>query len=221
MHYNVKPLGLSLILLSICILLFCSAPAHAQETANPSPEPSPPAEITPTATTDPVIPTEAPSVSVSVSIPALPTTQPTAAPVPNVPEPVFPATTETCVECKPDFPLIRNCSSRLPTTGNLTVIHQVLPFYACMCVNSGAAFDSLQKCSQCFRSTGQQSYLNPAFYNVTNMMVSSLKQVCNDTANGSTVPSGAGSSRWDILASALVWGALSTLAVVLLPLGGL
>ncbi|KAF8936057.1 hypothetical protein BGZ58_004652 [Dissophora ornata] len=110
--------------------------------------------------------------------------------------------------------------SRVPTAGNLTMINQVLPFYQCICPNNGTEIDALQQCSICLRSTGQQAFLNRAFYNVTNQDVKAMKEVCLETAEGTMVPSGS-SGRWDMLISTASWGVVSAMMLALLPLGGL
>lgn len=201
--------------------LFCAAPVQAQE-EEPTPE-EPPTETSAvdpgpsfTTTASGEVPTEStfePTPTGPTAAP-LPTTPPVATPVPRVPDPVF-SSTDNCNACKPEYPLIRNCSDRLPTTGNLTVINQVLPFYACMCPNNGTAFDALQKCSLCLRSTGQQWALSPQFYNITNPQLLGMKQMCLDTAGGSKIPSGSGSGRWDMLASSALWIALAAVALTL------
>ncbi|KAF9933157.1 hypothetical protein BGZ67_004395 [Mortierella alpina] len=201
--------------------LFCAAPVQAQEEEVPAPSPELPTETSPadpslTTTASGEVPTESPfdPTPTGPTAAPLPTTPPTASPVPRVPDPVF-SSTENCNACKPEYPLIRNCSDRLPSTGNLTVVNQVLPFYACMCPNNGSAFDALQKCSQCLRSTGQQWALNPQFYNITNPQVAGMKQMCVETAGGSKIPTGAGSGRWDMLASSAIWIALAAVALTL------
>ncbi|KAF9968687.1 hypothetical protein BGZ70_000038 [Mortierella alpina] len=203
--------------------LFCTAPVQAQEEEEPAPSPEPPTEtsvVDPgpsfTTTAGGEVPTESPldpTPTGPIAAP-LPTTPPTASPVPRVPDPVF-SSTDNCNACKPEYPLIRNCSDRLPTTGNLTVINQVLPFYACMCPNNGIALDALQKCSLCLRSTGQQWALNPQFYNITNPQLAAMKQMCVESAGGTTIPTGSGSGRWDMLASSAMWIALAAVALTL------
>ncbi|KAF8924315.1 hypothetical protein BGZ58_001927, partial [Dissophora ornata] len=121
-----------------------------------------------------------------------------------------------------EYYTIQNCSSHLPPAGvNLTMIVQLLPFYGCMCQNNYVEIDALQQCSNCFRSTGQQAFLSPRFYNVTNLGVKSFKKVCAATANGSRVPKSAGGSAWDALKSSGSWMVISIMVVVLLPLGSL
>jgi hypothetical protein len=100
------------------------------------------------------------------------------------------------------------------------MISQVLPFYQCVCPNNGAAIDGIQQCSICFKSTGQQVYLNRVFYNVTNQDVKAMKQVCLDTSDGTKVPSGS-SGRWDMLMSSAGLGFITLGALLLAPLGGL
>lgn len=100
------------------------------------------------------------------------------------------------------------------------MISQVLPFYQCICPNNGAIIDALQQCSICFRSTGQQVFLNRAFYNVTNQDVKAMNQVCLETDNGTKIPNGS-NGRWDMLMSSFSWGIISIGVMLLVPFGGL
>ncbi|KAF9576296.1 hypothetical protein EC968_009270 [Mortierella alpina] len=203
-------------------LLFCAAPVQAQE-EEPAPSPEPPTETSSvdpgpsfTTTASGEVPTESlaePTPTGPTAAP-LPTTLPTVSPVPRIPDPVF-STSDNCNACKPQYPLIRNCSDRLPATGNLTVVNQVLPFYACMCPNNGTAFDALQKCSQCLRSTGQQWALHSQFHDITNLQLAGMKQMCADSADGTKIPTGSSSGRWDMLASSAIWIALAVVALTL------
>jgi hypothetical protein len=81
--------------------------------------------------------------------------------------------------------------------------------------------DSLQQCSNCFRSTGQQAFLNFQFYNVTNQQVKAMKQVCEQTVGGTRVPSSDAGGM--ILKSTVDWGFVAALVSTLLLLipGGL
>ncbi|KAF9389829.1 hypothetical protein CPB97_010559 [Podila verticillata] len=199
----------ALVLLLALALIFTLA--HAQETS--------PGEPAPTPTPDPVVPSEVPTPTVPVATPSVPsgtpTTTPTSTPIPNQPNPIF-STSDTCVACQRDYPTIRNCTALIPPpTVNLTMISQVLPFYNCICPNNGP--DALQACSTCLRSTGQQSFLNPKHYNVTNQDTKALKQICIDTANGSRVPSMAG-GHWDMMAKSASWTILSALALVVVTM---
>ncbi|KAF9360769.1 hypothetical protein BGX34_007514 [Mortierella sp. NVP85] len=144
---------------------------------------------------------------------------PAPSPTPVTPDPVF-STSDACVACKGKYATVRTCSSRIPVAGNLTMISQVLPFYQCICADNGSAIDALQQCSICLRSTGQQVFLNRAFYNVTNQDVKAMKEVCEDTANGTKVPSSS-SGRWDMILSSASWGVVAIGALLLAPLGGL
>ncbi|KAF9179669.1 hypothetical protein BGZ51_006741 [Haplosporangium sp. Z 767] len=173
----------------------------------PSPEPSPSSEV----------PSESPTSSADLPAPTLPP----ATPPSNQPDPVF-SSSESCQACQPTFPLIRNCSALIPSASvNLTMIVQMLPFYSCICRGDYQEIDKLQQCSNCLRSTGQQVFLNPHFYNVTNQHVKAMKQVCAETANGSKVPASAGNGAWDTLAQSSSWMALSAVIAVVLQLGAL
>ncbi|KAF9436800.1 hypothetical protein BGZ76_002942 [Entomortierella beljakovae] len=197
------------LLILILTILLCISSVHAQE----DPEPT---EEFPTSTPSPIefpSPSSSPSPSPiasefpTVSIP--PATATGTAPAPTstavVPDPIFSQSTH-CIACKAQYHAIKGCSARIPFSSNLTLINQVLPFYQCVCPNDGALIDSLQQCSVCLRSSGQLAYLNPAFYEVTNQDVKSMKQVCNETQNGTLVPSGS-IGRW----SSFSWGLLSVM----------
>ncbi|KAF9127266.1 hypothetical protein BGW39_005988 [Mortierella sp. 14UC] len=180
----------------------------------PSP-PSPPAQVSPPeASTAPAPPPVAPAAPPGSTPPGTVVTQP--------PNPIF-STSDACIACQKEFPAIRNCSTLIPpATVNLTTIVQILPFYNCLCQKDNMAeIDSLQQCSNCFRSTGQQAFLNVQFYNVTNQQVKAMKQVCEQTVGGTRAPSsGAGGI---MLQSAAGWGFVAALAsaLLLLVLGGL
>ncbi|KAF9940918.1 hypothetical protein BGZ67_006338 [Mortierella alpina] len=192
-----------------------SALVHGQEdTSDSDPEESSPE--TPTAPEESEV-----SQAPSVQVPAAPIpTSPVAPQTPNLPNPIF-STSDACIACQKEYPFIKNCSLHIPASVNLTVIVQVLPFYNCMCQDKLVHIDGLQTCSACFRSTGQQVFLSPHFYNVSNQQAKALKQVCRETANGTTVPNAAGMGKWETLARSGCWMVVSLLVVVLLPLGGL
>ncbi|KAF9312105.1 hypothetical protein BG003_006624 [Podila horticola] len=196
----------TLMLLLALALIFTLA--HAQDTPVPSPSPDPvvPPEVT---SPSPTVPSETPT------IPSGTPTTPTATPAPKQPTPIF-STSDTCVACQRDYATIHNCTALIPPpTVNLTMISQVLPFYNCICPGNGV--DALQACSTCLRSTGQQSFLNPKHYNVTNQDTKALKQVCLETANGSKVPSMAG-GHWDMMVRSASWTIISALALVVVSM---
>ncbi|KAI1315594.1 hypothetical protein EDD11_000604 [Mortierella claussenii] len=214
---------LSRLLLVACLVLLLSSAVLAQ---SPSPQPSP--EVTtpqPSPTPDPTTVAPSPTPDVPSASPSQTDISPTAtvivpvptsAPTPTTPDPIF-SSSASCVACKSEFPNIRNCSTRLPIAGNLTMINQVLPFYQCIC--PGNQIETLQQCSICLRSTGQQAFLNRAFYNVTNQDIKAMHQVCTETADGSKVPSSS-TGAWHLLLSSVGWSVLSGVMLLLLPLGG-
>ncbi|KAG0356521.1 hypothetical protein BC939DRAFT_506968 [Gamsiella multidivaricata] len=216
-------LSLVLLLFITTALLLSSVQAQESPSASPSPSEQPTVAstepLTPTPTVDPVTPTPDPAVP-TTDLPtptsALPTT--TAAPIPSA-TPIF-STSDACVSCKSNYLAVYNCASRIPVNGNLTTISQVFPFYQCICPNDGELIDALQECSVCLRQTGQLTYLNRTFYNVTNQDVKAMKQACLETSDGLKVPNKAG-GRWDMLLSAAAWGTISAMVLVLVPLGGL
>ncbi|KAG0090860.1 hypothetical protein BGZ93_009116 [Podila epicladia] len=203
-------------LVLLLALAFIFTVTHAQdipEPEEPSPSPSPDPVVPPEVTSpSPTVPSPTPSVS---SVPSGAPTTPTATPIPNQPNPIF-STSDTCVACQRDYATVRNCTALIPPpTVNLTMITQVLPFYNCICPGNGV--DALQACSTCFRSTGQQAFLNPKHYNVSNQDNKALKQVCLDTENGSKVPSMAG-GHWDLMAKSASWTIISALALVVVSM---
>ncbi|KAF9964594.1 hypothetical protein BGZ70_006229 [Mortierella alpina] len=196
-----------------------SALVHGQDdTSDPDSEES--SSESPTSPEEPEISSAPPSVPVPVPVPA-PTPTPSAAPqTPNLPNPIF-STSDACIACQKEYPFIKGCSVHIPPAVNLTIIVQMLPFYNCMCQDELVHIDGLQTCSACFRSTGQQVFLSPQFYNVSNQQAKALKQVCRDTANGTKVPSAAGAGKWETLARSGCWMVVSLVVVMLLPLGAL
>ncbi|KAK3840760.1 MAG: hypothetical protein J3R72DRAFT_446784 [Linnemannia gamsii] len=172
---------------------------------SPSPSPSPSPSISPNPSIDPGVPTP------TSSVPVVPTGPPT-------PSPVFSTSTD-CVACKPDYGIVSTCVQRIPKTANLTVITQVLPFYSCIC--PGNMIDSLQHCSTCLRSTGQLNFLNPGLYNVTNQQVKAMKEVCTTTSNGTQTPNGSSGSHWERLMASASWGAVLSVVVIVVSLGGM
>ncbi|KAG0250519.1 hypothetical protein BG011_008276 [Mortierella polycephala] len=219
---------LLLVLILTTILLSLST-VHGQESPTPSPEdpeePEPEPEVEPEPEPEPSPPFEdpiespTPSFSPSPDLPA--PTPPPATPPTNQPDVVF-SSSESCQACRPTFPTIRNCSALIPPASvKLTMIVQMLPFYSCICHDGYSEIDAIQQCSTCLRSTGQQSYMNPHFYNVTNQHVKAMKQACIETANGSKVPASAGNGVWDMLARSSSWMVLSAVIAVVLQLGAL
>ncbi|KAG0347124.1 hypothetical protein BG004_008459 [Podila humilis] len=214
---------LALLVFIVFFLTFTHAQEEGEEEPIPSPSPEPPfveeptptfpsptTDISPDPTFTPTFPTETPTTP---TVP--PSTTP--APIPNQPNPVF-STSDTCVTCQRNWGLVRNCTALIPPpTVNLTMISQVLPFFNCICPNNG--IDALQGCSTCFRSTGQQAFLNPKHYEVTNQDNKAFKQVCLDTENGSKVPSAAVSKYFGG-----VWGnsvGLTILSVVVIAVSSI
>ncbi|KAF9420178.1 hypothetical protein BGZ94_009208 [Podila epigama] len=205
-----------LLLLLACTLLFTFS-AQAQDTPEPTDPEDPPEDIglpTPTPSPSPSpLPSTSPSPSPSVD-PSTPTQAPAPAPAPNPhqPNPIF-SSSDDCVTCERGWPTVRNCSALIPPpTVNLTLITQVLPFYNCICPGSGVVY--LHACSTCFRSTGQQSFLNPKHYIISNQDERAYTQVCLDTENGSKIPSSA-SSLWDLTAKSASWSLLPTILTLL------
>ncbi|KAF9349874.1 hypothetical protein BGX26_011892, partial [Mortierella sp. AD094] len=175
-----------------------------------------PSVVTPSpSTTDVAAPTDIPTVTPNVPIGATTTTTgPASTPTPM---PIF-SNSEACQSCSPEFVAMRDCSQRLGTM-NLTMANQVLPFFQCACANNGTIIDALQSCSICLRSTGQQAFINPTFYNVTNQDVKSWNQFCTSSQNGAFIPSGS-DGRWSMLLSSASWGVLSSLVLLLLSSRG-
>ncbi|KAF9291385.1 hypothetical protein BGZ68_004246 [Mortierella alpina] len=170
----------------------------------------------------PESPTDSEEPEVSPELPTpTPTPIPSATPqTASLPNPIF-STSDACIACQKEYPFIKNCSVHIPSAVNLTVIVQLLPFFSCMCQDQLVHIDGLQMCSACFRSTGQQVFLSPQFYNVSNQQAKALKQVCRETANGTKVPNAAGTGQWETLARSGCWMVVSLLTVMLLSLGGL
>ncbi|KAF9916090.1 hypothetical protein BX616_004659 [Lobosporangium transversale] len=184
----------------------------------PAPEEPAPEEPVPTGENPPVeVPTGVPTAINPVPSATVPA--PTSSPTPFIPDPIF-STSDSCEACRPQFFAIRNCTTRIPTGVNLTMIQQVLPFYQCICPNGGSQVDALQQCSICLRSTAQQSALNLIFYNVTNQDVKAMKQVCTETADGTKVPSGA-AGFLSFMPSATFTFASVAVLLLLMPFGGL
>ncbi|GJJ73118.1 hypothetical protein EMPS_05476 [Entomortierella parvispora] len=215
----------SLLLLAILVTLLSlltSSTVHAQDEPEPG-ESSPSPSFSPSAA--PVVPEPSASVSAPPLVPSASVATPTgpistAKPTSKPLDPVF-STSDSCVACQSNYTLVSTCQSRIPTGTNLTVINQVLPFYACICQDNGTLIDALHSCSLCFNSTGQQQFLNPVFRNnVSSQDVKAFKQVCLDTNNGAMIPNAAASLLSHV--STLVWSAmLASLVAVLIPLGGM
>ncbi|KAK3846748.1 MAG: hypothetical protein J3R72DRAFT_520104 [Linnemannia gamsii] len=190
-----------------------------------SPVVQPPAPVSPPAI--PVVPATGPGTTPipppSTTSPGTPITPGTVTPPPN---PIF-STSDACIACQKEFPTIRKCTALIPPAAvNLTTIVQILPFYNCLCQKDNMVeIDSLQQCSNCFRSTGQQAFLNAQFYNVTNQQVKAMKQVCEQTVDGTRVPtSGATAGGIGLVVQSTVgWGFVTALVSALLFLapGGL
>ncbi|KAG0202749.1 hypothetical protein BGX33_009486 [Mortierella sp. NVP41] len=204
------------IILSLLILSVAAQEEVPEPEPEPSPEPQPspePPVVEPSASPSP---TFSPSSTVNPGVPTATVPVPTANPTPN---PVF-STSEDCVACKPNYNIVNMCVQRVPKSVNLTMITQVLPFYQCVCPDN--MIDSLQRCSTCLRSTGQLNFLNPQLYNVTNQQVKAMKEVCATTQNGTQTPSsGATGSRWERLMASASWGAILSVVVIVVSLGGM
>jgi hypothetical protein len=201
-----------LLVLSLFILAVAAQSEVTQPTDVPTPTPEPDVPTptdTPTPTDNPS-PTDIPITPTS-SVPVVPTSPPK-------PTPVF-STSDDCKACRPDYNTIDTCVQRIPKTANLTVLTQVLPFYQCIC--PGDLITSLQHCSTCLRSTGQLNFLIPGLYNVTNQQAKAMREVCNTTGNGREIPSGASGSRLERLMASASWGAVLTVVVVAVTLGGM
>ncbi|KAG0307300.1 hypothetical protein BGZ99_001485 [Dissophora globulifera] len=205
-----------LILLVTVLLSFVPSFTRAQSDA-PSPDSPEPVVAQPPANTNGTV-TSPPPANLPGSTPTR-VAPATSTPLPN---PIF-STSDACVACQKEYYTIQNCSSHMPPPNvNLTMIVQLLPFYGCLCQNNKVEIDALQQCSTCFRSTGQLAYLNTHFYNVTNQEAKAYRKVCDETANGTRVPSSgaAGNVLHDWLARSGTWITLAGAAFVLLPLGG-
>ncbi|KAF9119117.1 hypothetical protein BGX30_004077 [Mortierella sp. GBA39] len=209
----IKRLRLTVLLLVLLSLFILSV--AAQDVATPSPSPEPSASPSPEVSSAPTdIPS--PSDSISVGIPTATSSVPGVS-TPTV-TPLFTSSAD-CVACKPDYNIVSTCVQRIPKTANLTMITQVLPFYQCIC--PGNMIEALQHCSTCLRSSGQLNYLVPTLYNVTNQEVKAMHEVCNTTANGRETPSGASGSRLEQLMASASWGAVLSVVVIAVSLGGM
>ncbi|KAK5809920.1 hypothetical protein F5H01DRAFT_347839 [Linnemannia elongata] len=202
--------ALLVIILSLFILTVAAQVTPDPTTAEPTPTPDPSPEVTPS-------PTDTPSPSETVS--GIPTSTSTVPVAPtSTPTPVFTTSTD-CIVCKPDYNIISTCVQRIPKTANLTMITQVLPFYQCIC--PGNMIEALQHCSTCLRSSGQLNFLVPTLYNVTNQQVKAMREVCNTTANGTQTPNGVSGSRLEQLMASASWGAVLSVVVIVVSLGGM
>ncbi|KAF9170764.1 hypothetical protein BGX21_001284 [Mortierella sp. AD011] len=192
----------SLILLFIIVTFLCLSSVQAQDF------PSDPDEPTPTVDEPTITPSAVPSAT---TFPGVTTTTPavsTATPIP-----IF-SNSEACQSCSPEFVAMRDCTQRLGSM-NLTMANQVLPFFQCACANDGAIIDAIQNCSICLRSTGQQAFINPTFYNVTNQDVKSMMEFCTESSDGTSIPSGS-NGRWGMLLPSASWGVLSSFVLLVL-----
>ncbi|KAF9903652.1 hypothetical protein EC991_003473 [Linnemannia zychae] len=202
-----------LIIFAIVLSLLILSVA-AQDEPEPEPEPEPPVQ-SPSPSPSP---SASPSPSFNPDVPTATSSAPVVPTGPPTPSPVF-STSADCVACKPDYGIISACVQRIPKTANLTVITQVLPFYNCIC--PGNMIDALQRCSTCLRSTGQLNFLNPGLYNVTNQEVKAMKDVCVTTANGTQTPNGSSGGHWERLMASASWGAVLSVVVIVVSLGGM
>ncbi|KAG0269216.1 DNA polymerase alpha catalytic subunit [Actinomortierella ambigua] len=147
------------------------------------------------------------------SPPPPPSTTSTPTPTaPKMPDPIF-STSDSCTECKPEWPTLQGCLTYLPPNSvNLTVITSVLPFFNCICKDNMAPIDSLSTCSTCLRGTGQLAFLHPMFYNVTPADTKAYKQACADTKGGTVVPpdsaaaAGVGTGAWVMTIAVVAMG---------------
>ncbi|KAK3824352.1 MAG: hypothetical protein JOS17DRAFT_751550 [Linnemannia elongata] len=205
-------------LLVVILSVFILSVAAQTDITPPTPDPTT-LEPTPTdipTPTDTVSPTDTPTDTISPSVPSATSSVPV---VPtSTPTPVFTSSID-CQACKPDYGIVSTCVQRIPKTANLTMITQVLPFYQCIC--PGNMIEALQHCSTCLRSSGQLNFLVPTLYNVTNQQVKAMREVCNTTANGRETPSGASGSRLEQLMSSASWGAVLSVVVIAVSLGGM
>ncbi|OAQ29587.1 hypothetical protein K457DRAFT_137782 [Linnemannia elongata AG-77] len=202
--------ALLVIILSLFILTVAAQVTPDPTTAEPTPTPDPSPEVTPS-------PTDTPSPSETVS--GIPTSTSSVPVAPtSTPTPVFTTSTD-CIACKPDYNIVSTCVQRIPKTANLTMITQVLPFYQCIC--PGNMIEALQHCSTCLRSSGQLNFLVPTLYNVTNQQVKAMREVCNTTANGTQTPNGVSGSRLEQLMASASWGAVLSVVVIVVSLGGM
>ncbi|KAF9928705.1 hypothetical protein FBU30_002176 [Linnemannia zychae] len=243
-HRTSVKLYLFCLIVSLCLFIsFAHGQTDSELDQEDSPSPSPPLQspeqLSPSSSPEKPELSLSPSITITPTLsptavaPILPPTQPNSPPPPALgtpafsptlgttvsppPNPIF-STSDACVACQKEFPVIRNCSALIPPlTVNLTTIVQVLPFYSCLCQNNPVEIDALQQCSYCFRSTGQQAFLHSHFYNVTNQQVKAIKQVCEDTDGGSRVPSSQGGTGLrDTILQSIRWGFYVSLVSVLL-----
>ncbi|KAF9968634.1 hypothetical protein BGZ73_009192 [Actinomortierella ambigua] len=166
-----------LLLLLLLLSPYFTATTLAQD--EPPPEDEEPIPSPSPTTEEPVVPTS----TVAPSPPAATSAAPT------MPDPIF-SNSESCTQCKPQWPSLQTCQSYLPPSSvNLTVITAVLPFYSCICKNDMVLIDSLVPCANCFRGTSQLAFLHPMFYGVSQANhTRAFKEICTQTKDGTTVP---------------------------------